>query len=342
MAKFITFGEVLVRLKTTGNERFFQSQTLEATFGGAEYNVAVSLANYGLNVGYVTALPDNEIADAAIGELRGFGVDINHIRRQGGRIGTYYLEQGASHRSSSVIYDRSHSSLCDASAEDFDWDSIFGDVTWYHTSGITPAISQSAADITLASMKAAKKRGITVSLDLNYRSKLWNYGRSVHEIMPELISHADIAISGREDCQNCLNINVDPPAVEDIGNLEHFEALSEKMLEDYPNLKTMAITLRQSLSVEHHRWSACLRNSEGFIKSRIYDVENIIDRVGTGDAFSGGLIYAMSTYNEMQSALDFAVAAACLKHSIPGDVNRVSVDEVKEIIKGESKGRVQR
>ncbi len=342
MTKVITFGEILLRLKTPGYERFFQSQTLEATFGGAEANVAASLSNYGLMASHVTAMPDNEISEASIGELRRFGVETDFINKQGERLGTYYLEVGAPQPPSRVIYDRAYSSLSQAKVGDFNWEEIFEGATWFHTSGITPAISQSAADLTLEAMKQAQKMGLTVSLDLNFRGKLWNYGKTARDVMPELAVNADIVIAGREDCQKCLGVDVDITAEEDISVLGHFEALSEKMLIVFPNLNSLAITLRQSISANYHRWSACMRDSEGFYSTDIYKIKNIIDRVGGGDSFASGLIYGLNSYEGKQEALEFAVAASCLKHSIPGDINRISVDEVVSLMQGASTGRVQR
>jgi len=342
MADFVSFGEVLLRLKSPGNERFLQSPALEATFGGAEANVAVSLANFGLNSGHVTALPDNEIADAAIGELRRFGVDTSLINRQGQRVGTYYLEAGAAQRPGRVIYDRAHSSLCDAVVGDFDWDKVFDGAKWFHTSGITPAISQSAVELTLEAMKVAREKNITVSFDLNFRGNLWKYCKNAQDVLPELMKYTDVAIAGREDCQKCLGVDVDVPPEEDISKLEHFELLSQEMMSVYPDLKSIALTLRQSISADEHRWSACIRGKSGFHSTDIYEIKNIIDRVGAGDSFAAGLIYGLSTFNDEQKALDFATAAGCLKHSIAGDVNRVTVEEVLSLMNGASSGRVQR
>jgi len=300
----------LLRLKSPGHDRFFQSPTLEATFGGAELNVATSLSNLGLNAAYVTALPENEVAEAVIGELKRFGVDTDFIKRQGERLGTYYLEAGASLRPSRVIYDRAHSSLCEANKGDFNWREIFEGAAWFHTTGITPAISQSAADLTLDAMETAQEMGLTVSLDLNYRGKLWKYGKDVTDVMPELVKHADIMIAGREDCQKCLGVDVDVPTIEDISSLDHFGALSEKMLDVYPNLNIVAITLRQSISSDYHRWSSCLRDNDGFYSTDIFEVNNIVDRVGAGDGFAAGLIYGLNNYDNNKKALDFAVCCA--------------------------------
>ncbi|MCP5382769.1 MAG: sugar kinase [Kordiimonadaceae bacterium] len=342
MVDIVTFGEVLLRLKSPGYERFLQTPVLEAAFGGAEANVANSLSRFGMSVAHVTALPDNDIAHAAIGELRRNGVDTSHINYQGKRIGTYYLEAGASLRPGRVIYDRAHSSLSEARIDDFNWDKILKDAKWFHTTGITPAISHSAADITLDAMKTAKKMGLTVSLDLNYRANLWQYGKTATEVMPELAKHADIIIAGREDCQQCLGIDVDLKAEEDIAELDHFKALSNEMISIFPSLKMLAITLRQSIRADYHRWSACLAERDNFINSDIYDIHNIIDRVGGGDSFSAALIYGLYNKQSKQEALDFATAASALKHSVPGDINLVTEKEVRSLMKGTSGGRVQR
>lgn len=342
MKQIVTFGEALLRLKSPGYERFLQSPTLEATFGGAEFNVATSLSNFGLNSTFVTALPQNAIAETVIRELASYGVDVSAIKKQGKRLGTYYLEAGASHRPSRVIYDRAHSSISEAQLGDFDWHQIFDGAKWFHTTGITPAISQSAADLTLEAMRTAKEMGLTVSLDLNFRGKLWKYGKNVNDVMPDLVRYADIVIAGREDCQKCLSVDVDTPPVEDISFLDHFEALSKKVLEVFPNLSSIVITLRQSISSDYHRWSACMRDKKGFFKSDIYEINNIIDRVGAGDGFASGLIYGLNALEDEKDALDFATVAGCLKHSIPGDMNRITVDEITSLKGSTSAGRVQR
>ncbi|WND03868.1 sugar kinase [Temperatibacter marinus] len=340
--KVITFGEMLLRLKTPGYERFFQTQALEATFGGAESNVAVALCNYEMDASHVTAVPDNELGIAAIQELRRFGVDTRFIKKQGERLGTYYLEAGAAQRPSRVVYDRAYSSLAMAQPSDFDWEEIFKGATWFHTSGITPAISQSAADMSLEAMKAAKARGVTTSLDLNYRGKLWTYGKGPKDVMPALVEQADLVIAGREDCQKCLGIDSDIPAEEDIAQLDHFHDLADEFLKKFDSVSKLSITLRQSMSANYHRWSACLWDRDSKVVADIYKIKNIIDRVGGGDSFASGLIYGLTHYKTAQQALDFATAASCLKHSIPGDLNRVTASEVECLMAGDSTGRVQR
>jgi 2-dehydro-3-deoxygluconokinase len=343
MADYLSFGEIMLRLKTPGHERFFQSPAFEATFGGGEANVAVALSNYGLSAGFITALPDNDIGTSAINEVRRFGVDTAHIRRSGDRVGIYYLETGANQRPSKVVYDRAGSSICECGPGDFDWPTIFAGAKWLHITGITPALSQSAADLSLECVKAAKAAGVTVSCDFNYRGKLWKYGKSAPEVMSELVKYVDVGIANEEDCQKSLGISVDVDV--ETGELDtaKYEALSEKVLELYPNMSTIAITLRESHSADRNGWSACLRDrTGGFRLSRHYEITDIIDRVGGGDSFASALIYGLNSYEDRQQALEFAVAGSCLKHSILGDFNRVTVSEVEKLMSGDGSGRVQR
>jgi 2-dehydro-3-deoxygluconokinase len=342
MKKYISFGEIMLRLKTPGNERFFQSPSFEATFGGGEANVAVALANYGLDAAFVSALPANDIGDAAIRELRGFGVDTTFIKRAGERVGIYFLETGANQRPSKVVYDRANSSIATASSGDFDWKSIFDGAAWLHITGITPALSQSASDLSFEAVKAAKSAGVTVSCDFNYRGKLWKYGKSATEVMRELVKYVDVGIANEEDCQKSLGVTVDVDVASGELDTAKYEALSAKVMEEYPNLSVMTITLRESHSADSNGWSACLRDPGGFYLSRRYEMTDIVDRVGGGDSFASALIYALQAYADRQEALEFAVAASCLKHSIQGDFNRVSVAEVKNLLGGDGSGRVQR
>ena len=342
MSRYVTFGEVMLRLKTPGNERFFQSPAFEATFGGGEANVAVALANYGCDAAFVTALPSNDVGEAAIRELRGFGVDTSHIRRSGERVGIYFLETGANQRPSKVVYDRAHSSIATAKPGDFDWDRIFAGAGWLHITGITPALSQSAADLSFEAVRAAKEKGLTVSCDFNYRGKLWKYGKSAPEVMQELVKSVDVGIANEEDCQKSLGVTVDVNVESGDLDTTKYEALTSKMMDVYPNLSVMSITLRESKSADRNGWSACLRDKDGFRLSRHYDISDIVDRVGGGDSFASALIYGLETYDDRQDALEFAVAASCLKHSIQGDFNRVSVAEVKNLMGGDASGRVQR
>ena len=342
MSKFLTFGELMLRLKSPGRERLMQSPSLEATFGGGEANVAVSLANYGLDAEFLSVIPSNSIGDAAIGELRRFNVGTDKIIRTDGRMGIYYLETGANQRASKVIYDRAYSAISMFDPEKYDWDSIYNNVTWLHISGITPAISEQTKDASIASVKEAKKRGITVSIDLNYRKNLWKYGVDAKEVMSVMTEYADVIIANEEDCQKSLGLecksNVEGGKLDN----EDYRKLSNSLLEKYPNVKKVAITLRESKSADINFWAAALNNGTDFIVSRKYEMYDIVDRVGGGDSFAGGLIYGLNVLGDDKEALEFAVAASCLKHTIDGDFNRVTVDEVMKLAKGDGSGRVQR
>ena len=340
--KVLTFGEIMLRLKAPGHERFFQSPRLEATFGGGEANVAVSLANYGMDAEFLTVLPENDIAESCIRELRYFGVDTKKIVRGDGRMGIYYLEAGANQLPSKVVYDRAYSSIALAKPGDIDWNKAFDGVDWFHITGITPAISESAMELSLESVKEAKKRNITVSCDLNYRKNLWKYGKKASEVMRELAKYVDVAIANEEDVQKSLEISVDVNV--ESGELDHekYRALGNKVLEAYPNMQCIAITLRESHSADWNGWAACLNDGKDFYVSKKYEIRDIIDRVGGGDSFAGGLIYGLNHYEDKQSALEFAVAASCLKHSVIGDFNRVGVSDVIKLMGGDGTGRVQR
>lgn len=345
--KVITFGEVMLRLKSPSFERLFQSPLLEASFGGGEANVAASLANFGVPTSFITALPKGPIADACIRDLRSKGIDTSQIIRTSGRMGIYFLETGANQRNSVVIYDRNHSSIADAAPATYPWDDIFLNASWFHVTGITPAISQNTADTTLVALKKAKENGLTVSLDYNYRSKLWKYGKSAPEVMKELMTFVDVGIANEEDIQHSLGISLCEEEWEKnilTGKLDinKYEALCKKVMRLFPNLRYQAISLRESFSADHNGWSACLYNGHKFMVSQHYEIQDIIDRVGTGDSFSAGLIYGLLSEWEDEKALRFAVAASCLKHSIIGDMNLVSVDEVENLLAGDASGRVQR
>jgi len=344
MAKVVTFGEIMLRLKSPAYERFFQSPVLEATFGGGEANVAVSLANYGMDVSFVTVLPKNDIAEACIRELRGFGVDTSKIVRKDGRLGIYYLETGAVQRPSKVVYDRAGSAIAEAKAGDIDWKKVFEGATWFHLTGITPAISQGAADLSLEAVKAAKELGVHVSCDLNYRKNLWKYGKKADEVMTELVKYVDTVIANEEDFQKSLGLSAESASAVQEGQIdvELYKKIAATAMAKYPNIKRVAITLRESKSANHNDWSACLYNGKDFFLSRKYSITDIVDRVGGGDSFGGGLIYGLNNYDSEKDALEFAVAASCLKHTIPGDYNRVTVAEVESLMKGSGTGRVQR
>ena len=342
--KVITFGEIMLRLKSPGYDRLFQSPVLEATFGGGEANVAVSLANFGMDAGFVTVLPDNAIGDSCLQQLRGFGVDTSQIVRKPGRMGIYYLETGAVQRASKVIYDRAHSAIAEAEPSDIDWEKAFGGAGWFHITGITPAISESAAQLSLAAAKEAKKLGLHVSCDLNYRKNLWKYGKTADQVMTELVKYVDTIIANEEDFQKSLLLKAESQSAVETGelNVEQYKAIARLAMDTYPNVKRVAITLRESKSANHNDWSACLYNGKEFFLSRKYAITDIVDRVGGGDSFGAGLIYGLNTYSDEQTALEFAVAASCLKHTINGDFNRVSVSEVEGLMKGSGSGRVQR
>lgn len=340
--KVLTFGEIMLRLRSPGQERLFQSNALEATFGGGEANVAVSLANYGMDAQFLTVLPDNAIGDACIRELRSFGVDTSKIQRGPGRMGIYFLENGANQLPSKVIYDRSDSAIALAKPGQIDWDAVFADVDWFHISGITPAISETAMQLSLESVREAKRHGVTVSCDLNYRKNLWKYGKAASEVMRELAGYVDLAIANEEDVQKSLGITVDVDVTSAALDRAKYKALGDKVLQTYPNIGMIAITLRESHSADYNGWAACLNDGKTFYESKKYEIRDIVDRVGGGDSFAGGLIYGLHAYEDKQAALEFAVAASCLKHSILGDFNRVSVSDVEKLAGGDGSGRVQR
>jgi len=341
-ARVVTFGEVMLRLKSPGVERLFQSPSLEASFGGAEANVAVSLAQFGVPVSFVSAIPANPIGDACLGELRKFGVDTSRVRRQGSRLGIYFLEAGANQRPSKVVYDRSGSAMAAAKPGDFDWDVVLDGASWFHLTGVTPAISQSAADLAIDGARRAREKGITVSCDYNYRKNLWKYGKSAPDVMRELVRHVHVGIANEEDCQEALGIELDVDVASGSLATDRYRAVAARVLEEFPNLDKQVITLRESHSADRNGWSAVLHNGKDFLVSRRYDITDIVDRVGAGDSFGAGLIYGLHAYGDDARALEFAAAASCLKHSILGDFNRVSVSEVEALVAGEASGRVQR
>jgi 2-dehydro-3-deoxygluconokinase len=340
MGKFITFGEIMLRLSPIGYERFVQSKEFGVVYGGGEANVAVSMANYGKDAAFVTKLPKHEIGQSAVNELRKYGVDTEFITRGGERVGIYFCEKGASQRSSKVIYDRAHSAIWEAKKEDFDWKKIFKDAEWFHFTGITPALSDSCAEITLEAVTAAKKAGVTVSVDLNYRKKLWSTEKA-GEVMGEIVKYCDVVIANEEDAEKVFGIKATGTDI-NTGKLndEGYKEVAIKLAERFV-LKYVAITLRESHSASDNGWSAMLYDGKDFYKSRKYEM-HIVDRVGGGDSFGGGLIYGLISGMIAQEALEFAVAASCLKHSVEGDFNMVSKDEVLALAKGDASGRVQR
>jgi 2-dehydro-3-deoxygluconokinase len=344
MNKVITFGEIMLRLATPGYQRFTQAQSFEAIYGGGEANVAVSLANYGEEVSFVTRLPAHELGDACIQSLRGLGVDTQYILRGGERIGIYFLETGAAQRASKVIYDRAGSSLATIEAGMLDWKTIFAGADWFHWTGITPAVSKGTAEACLEAVKVAREMGLTISTDLNYRAKLWKWGKKPAEVMPELVSQCNVVLGNEEDAEKVFGIKA-PQSDITAGkvNSDQYRFVCEELVRQFPSLNTVCVTLRGSLSASHNTWSGVLWKDGNFYTAPTYDILPIIDRVGGGDAFMGGLIYGLRTNKEEpQKALNFAAAAACLKHSIPGDFNHVSVAEVEKLMSGDASGRVSR
>lgn len=327
----VTFGEIMLRLAPPGFERFLQTPQFIATFGGAEANVAVALAALGQPASFVTVLPENPIADACIAQLRSFGVDTAHILRPAGRLGIYYVEHGANQRASKVVYDRANSSIALAKPGDFDWPTVFQGASFFHIAGITPAISASCAKLASESVQAAKQAGLFVSCDLNYRRNLWKWGKPPHEVMPEIVKHADFLIGGGEDLEIMLGVKQGTP-----------EESTARTLDAFPKLRAVLMTLRQSRNASHTEWAACVNNRDEFLTSRRYEITHIVDRVGSGDSFAAGWIYAWLNMSRYDEGLEFATALSCLKHSVPGDFARITKDEVMELLAGGGSGRVQR
>jgi len=344
MKNFVTFGEIMLRLSPPGNLRFGQARSFDAAYGGGESNVAVSLANYGLPTEFVTRLPANDIGQAALQFLRQFNVGTTHILHGGSRMGVYFMEHGAVMRGSKVIYDRENSSFSSIKPGLVDWKKIFLDAEWFHWTGITPAISQSAADVCLEAITKANAKGITVSCDLNYRKNLWKYGKKASEIMPALVAGTDIILGNEEDAAMVLGIHPEGVDVTS-GHVEAaaYESVSKQIMAIYPRCKKVITTLRGSISANHNSWSGVLWNGSELFVAPTYQITHIVDRVGGGDSFMGGLIYGLLTWPcDDQKALNFAVAASCLKHTIYGDFNRVTVDEVEKLMGGDASGRVAR
>ncbi|MFN6019584.1 MAG: PfkB family carbohydrate kinase [Bacteroidota bacterium] len=344
MKKVVTFGEIMLRLASPGYLRFSQSSQLEATFGGGEANVAVSLANYGIPASFVSRLPKNDIGEWAIQNLRKYNVQTQDILRGGERVGIYFLETGAVARASKVVYDRAGSAIADIQPGMLDWEAIFKDANWFHWTGITPALSEGAAATCLEGIKMANKLGVTVSTDLNFRKNLWKYGKTAAEVMPELVAGCDVILGNEEDAEKVFHIQ--PEGVDvTAGHVEAaaYESVCRQLVKRFPRAKKVIITLRGSINANHNTWAGTLFNGEKIFFSPQYDITHIVDRVGGGDSFMGGLICGLLTYpDDDQQALNFAVAASCLKHTIYGDFNLVTVDEVKNLMKGDGSGRVSR
>jgi 2-dehydro-3-deoxygluconokinase len=343
MKKILSFGEIMLRLATPEHQRFSQASTLQASFGGGEANVAVSLANYGLDASFVTRLPNNDIGQSAVMDLRKYGVYTNDIIWGGERVGIYYLETGAVARASKVVYDRAHSSIAEIRPEIIDWDAVLDGADWFHWTGITPAISEGAAMTCLEGIKVANRKGITVSCDLNYRKNLWKYGKSASEVMPELVAGCDIILGNEEDAEKVFGIQ--PQGIDITKGYVEAEAylsVCQQLMERFTRTKKVIITLRGSISADHNTWSGVLYDGSQLLNAPTYNITDIVDRVGGGDSFMAGLIYGLLTYDNDQKALEFAVAASCLKHTIHGDYNLVTVSEVENLMKGDGSGRVSR
>lgn len=342
--RIVTFGEIMLRLSTPGRERFIQAKELEVSFGGGEANVAVSLANFGLTAEYVTRLPENDLGRTVLMELRKHNVGTSHIVWGGERLGIYFLETGSNARPSKVIYDRAHSAIAEIKPGMINWENVFEDAAWFHWTGITPAISEGAAETCLEAVKKAKQKGLMVSCDLNYRKNLWKWGRTAGEVMPALVENCDIILGNEEDADKVFGIK--PPEDEVAwGRVEHaaYEPVCIRLKEKFPGASKIIITLRGSISADHNTWSGILYDGKKFFRAPVYQITHIVDRVGGGDSFMGGLIYGLLSFpGDDQKALNFAVAASCLKHTIHGDFNMVTTAEVEQLMKGDASGRVIR
>ena len=343
MNKIVTFGEIMLRLATPEYQRFSQATNFKASFGGGEANVAVSLSNFGIPTEFVSRIPGNDIGNTCMKELQKYGVGTHHILRGGERLGIYFLETGAVNRAGKVIYDRSYSAFSQLDKGMIDWDKVFDNATWFHWSGITPALSQSAAEICQEAVNKASEKGITVSCDLNFRNKLWNYGKAAKEVMPELVAACDIIMGNEEDAEKTLGIKAEGADViaGDV-KAEAYLSVSEQIMKRFPKAKKVVTTLRGSISASHNTWSGVLYDGDTLLKAPEYNITHIVDRIGGGDAFMAGLIYGIITGMEDQKALDFATAASCLKHTIHGDFNLATLEEVEKLIKGDHSGRVER
>ncbi|MDE5715430.1 MAG: sugar kinase [Anaeroplasmataceae bacterium] len=340
MAKVVTMGEIMLRLSPAGNTRFVQADSFDVIYGGGEANVAVSCANYGHDAYFVTKLPEHEIGQAAVNALRRYGVNTKFIARGGDRVGIYYAETGASMRPSKVIYDRANSAIAEAKPEDFDFDAIMEGADWFHWSGITPAISNKAAELTRLACEAAKRHGVTVSVDLNFRKKLWTSKKAI-SVMKPLMEYVDVCIGNEEDAELCLGFKPDANVEAGETGAEGYHKIFEQMAKEF-GFKYVISTLRESFSATHNGWKALIYNGKEFYESKRYDINPIIDRIGGGDSFSGGVIHGLLTKETQGEALEFAVAASALKHTINGDFNLVSASEVESLAGGNANGRVQR
>lgn len=345
MAKVVTFGEIMVRLGAPGYLKLIQTNSFEVSYAGAEANVAVSLANYGMETDYITCLPDNPIAERCIMDLRGHKVGVDHIQRVGKRMGILYIETGSNARPSKVYYDREDSSIATIAPGSIDWYEILKDATWFHWTGITPALSENAASECLKAIKTANELGVTVSCDLNYRGNLWKYGKNASVVMAELVAGSDIILGNEEDCEKVFGIKPEGfDANETYGQIDQssFISVCKQMMERFPRCKKMAVTLRGAINANHNTWGGVLYNGKELLESQRYDITDIVDRVGGGDSFMGGLIFGLLHYEDDKKALDFATASSCLKHSIKGDYCYLTVNEVESLMWGDKSGRVKR
>ncbi len=344
IVRTVTFGEIMLRLSPEGHRRFIQADRFDVVYGGGEANVAVSLANYGIPVTFVTRLPDNDLGRCAAATLRKHNVDTGQIAYGGERLGIYFLETGAVGRGSKVVYDRAHSSFSTIEPGMIDWDAAFEGAGWFHWTGITPAVSEGAADVCLEAVRAARKRDMTVSCDLNYRAKLWKYGKKPAEVMEELVAGCDVILGNEEDADKVFGISAEGVDVHS-GHVsaEAYRSVAEQLMARFPQCKKVVITLRGSISASHNTWSGVLYDGSTLFTAPTYDITHIVDRVGGGDSFMGGLIYGLQSHpDDDQQALNFAVAASCLKHTIIGDFNLVSLEEVNKLTSGDASGRVSR
>lgn len=345
MAKIVTFGEIMVRLGAPDYLKLIQTDKFDVSYAGAEANVAVSLANYGMQTDYITCLPDNPIAERCIINLRGLKVGVDHIQRSGKRMGILYLETGSNARPSKVYYDREDSSIATVVQGSIDWYEILKDADWFHWTGITPALSENAAAECLKAIKVANELGVTVSCDINYRGNLWRYGKTAAEVMPDMVAGSDIILGNEEDCEKVFGIkplNFDAENTNGKVDQSAFRSVCEQMMHKFPRCKKIVVTLRGAINANHNTWGGVLFDGNNLLESKRYDITDIVDRVGGGDSFMGGLIYGLLHYGIDQEALEFATAASCLKHTLKGDFNWVTVQEVENLMNGDASGRVKR
>jgi len=344
MKKIVTFGEIMLRLSPPGFKRFSQTYSFDVVYGGGESNVAVSLANYGMSSSFVSRIPQNDIGECAIMELRKRGVDTHQVIRGGERLGIYFLETGAVSRGSKVVYDRAYSGMASIQKGMVDWEAIFQDVDWFHWTGITPALSQGAADACLEAIQTANRMGVTVSTDLNYRKKLWKYGKEPNEVMPALVEGCDVILGNEEDAEKHFGLHPEGVDVTHGGSVdgEAYLSVLKQLMQMFPRATKVITTLRGSISASHNTWTGVLYDGQKLFKAPSYEITHIVDRVGGGDSFMAGLIYGLLSYDDDQKALEYAVAASCLKHTIKGDANLVTVAEVEKLMSGDKSGRVSR